>query len=190
MISWGLFPLAINEYAKFGYTYIHVPWIIDEESTMATMPPQGKPFIVNSNGPLKYLAGSAEQSFLYLALRNELAPGKYMALTPCFRDDKEDDLHQKYFMKLELIDVSKNHYPSAIINMINDARYVLSQFSRKALVIQPTDDGSDLTLNGIEIGSYGRRAYKDINWIYGTGLAEPRFSIANQKSSELNYVRR
>jgi hypothetical protein len=62
---------------------------------------------------------------------------------------------------------------------MNDARYVLSQFSKKAIVVQPTDDCMDLTINGIEVGSYGKREFKNIKWIYGTGLAEPRFSIAN-----------
>lgn len=39
----------------------------------------------------------------------------------------------------------------------------------------------DGELNGIEIGSYGYRSYRELHWIYGTGLAEPRFTLA-QKS--------
>ena len=30
--------------------------------------------------------------------------------------------------------------------------------------------------NGIELGSYGIRQFKDYKWIFATGLAEPRFS--------------
>jgi hypothetical protein len=33
--------------------------------------------------------------------------------------------------------------------------------------------------NGFELGSYGVRQYHDITWIYGTGIAEPRFSKIN-----------
>jgi tRNA synthetases class II core domain (F) len=177
-INWSFFPVIINEYAKLGYTYIEVPWLVNEEAIKATIPSFAKPLAVDSGTEANQLVGSAEQSFLYMALKNELPSGKYMALTPCFRDDKVDELHQKYFMKLELIIIGKV-YSSDVIHVMNDARYVLSQFSKKTMVVQPTDDGSDLTLNGIEIGSYGKREYKNIKWIYGTGLAEPRFSIAN-----------
>lgn len=181
MINWSLFPLAINEYAKLGYTYIDVPWLVDKEAIDATIPAWAKAFSLDLDSNEKFLVGSAEQSFIYLALKNELPSGKYMALTPCYRDDKVDLLHQKYFMKLELIDIARLHrstvtsYPG----IMNDARNVLSQFTKKSIVFQPTDDGCDLTLNGIEIGSYGFRIYEGIKWNYGTGLAEPRFSRAN-----------
>lgn len=180
MINWSLFPIAINEYAKLGYTYIEAPWLVDEESIKATIPSFAKPLAVDSGTEDNQLVGSAEQSFLYMALKNELPTGKYQALTPCFRDDAVDELHKKYFMKLELIIIGRT-YPSDTINVMNDARHVLSQFTKRAIVIEPTDDGLDLTLNGIEIGSYGKREYKNIKWVYGTGLAEPRFSFANNK---------
>jgi hypothetical protein len=177
-INWSLFPLAIKEYTRLGYTYIEVPWLVNEEVIKATIPSFAKPLAVDSGTEINQLVGSAEQSFLYMALKNELPTGKYMALTPCFRDDKIDELHQKYFMKLELIIIGKDN-SSDTIHVMNDARYVLSQFSKKAIVVQPTDDCMDLTINGIEVGSYGKREFKNIKWIYGTGLAEPRFSIAN-----------
>jgi hypothetical protein len=34
--------------------------------------------------------------------------------------------------------------------------------------------------NDIEIGSYGMREYENFKWIYGTGMAEPRFSKARK----------
>jgi hypothetical protein len=36
----------------------------------------------------------------------------------------------------------------------------------------------DLEINGIEVGSYSRRSFGGISWTCGTGLAEPRFSMA------------
>lgn len=47
--------------------------------------------------------------------------------------------------------------------------------------IEKVDYGYDLLLSGIEVGSYGFREYKNNKWIYGTGLAEPRFSQAFEK---------
>lgn len=184
MINWSLFPAAINEYTKLGYSLIDVPWLVDKKSIEVTIPPGRKAYSLNLRKEKdKYLVGSAEQSFVYLALRNKLPLGKYMAMTPCFRDDEVDDLHQKYFMKLELIQFisSKiNYHPNFHKGqMMRHARDVMSNFTKKSIVVQPTDDGTDLTINNIEIGSYGVRIYKNIQWIYGTGLAEPRFSIAD-----------
>lgn len=179
-INWSLIPVVINEYAKLGYKYVEVPWLVDKESIFVTLPNGRTPFKVDGIEN-KYLIGSAEQSFIHLALKDKITTGKYIAATPCFRDDEEDFLHQKTFFKVELIDLGLNYNVCAknYNQMMNDARGVLSQFTKKSIVVQPTDDGCDLTLNGIEIGSYGKRNYKNINWVYGTGIAEPRFSTVN-----------
>jgi hypothetical protein len=39
-----------------------------------------------------------------------------------------------------------------------------------------TADGLDIEVDGVEVGSYGRRACALGAYDYGTGLAEPRFS--------------
>ena len=41
-----------------------------------------------------------------------------------------------------------------------------------------SDESYDIESNGIELGSYGIRQHENITWVYGTGLAEPRLSIA------------
>lgn len=175
MINWHLFSQAIIAYSQMGYKLIEVPWLVDEETIKVTLPSKCKPFTVNGCGSLNQLVGSAEQSFIYLALQGKLTDGKYMALTPCFRDDEVDELHHKYFMKLELIDLGGRFYN----NMIRDAKEVLSKFTFKEIKHISTSEGSDLTIDNIEIGSYGIRSYKNIQWVYGTGLAEPRFSKVN-----------
>ena len=43
------------------------------------------------------------------------------------------------------------------------------------LEVVPTQDGYDIEYKGVEIGSYGMRKTSFIEWIYGTGLAEPLF---------------
>jgi seryl-tRNA synthetase len=101
MINWHLFSKAITAYEQLGYKLIEVPWLVDQETIKVTLPPQCKPFTVDGCGSLNQLVGSAEQSFIYLALQGKLSNGKYMALTPCFRDDKEDEWHHKYFLKLK-----------------------------------------------------------------------------------------
>ena len=46
--------------------------------------------------------------------------------------------------------------------------------------MQTKDESSlwseDILINGIEYGSYGIRTFKDFYYIYGTGVALPRFS--------------
>jgi hypothetical protein len=44
-----------------------------------------------------------------------------------------------------------------------------------------TSEGIDLYLNGIEVGSYGIRKHNSYQWVYGTGLALPRFDKALNK---------
>jgi hypothetical protein len=85
-------------------------------------------------------------------------------------------------MKLELIDINpeSSTVPGEELwsydQVMQDAKYVLSHLTRKLIKIEKTKEGSDLTIDGIEIGSYGVRNHKNIIWVYGTGLAEPRFS--------------
>ena len=43
--------------------------------------------------------------------------------------------------------------------------------------IVKTEQGFDLEYNGIELGSYGIRSCEYLDWIYATGLAEPRMSM-------------
>jgi hypothetical protein len=212
MINWHLFSKAITSYTHLGYQLIEVPWLVDQQAIDVTLPPGATPFTVSGCGELNQLVGSAEQSFIYLALQGKLLPGKYQALTPCFRDDKEDELHHKYFMKLELIHINPKPFilnkadghtyfgpinrkeenewlasegldpiedesePSTYDQVLLDAKHVLSFLTKKTIKREKTEIGEDLTIDGIEIGSYGIRAYNAITWVYGTGLAEPRFS--------------
>jgi hypothetical protein len=44
-----------------------------------------------------------------------------------------------------------------------------------------SDESYDIECNGVELGSYGVRHFENIDWIYGTGLAEPRLSTVMNK---------
>ena len=130
-----------------------------------------------------YLVGSAEQSFIQRMMDGSLPRfGKYQAITPCFRDDEIDDQHQQYFMKLELIHVGANH--DSLAYVLKDAVSVIRSLTSRRINVVKTEDGYDICsvqddMSLVEIGSYGYRELASdpsIKWVYGTGLAEPRFS--------------
>ena len=50
------------------------------------------------------------------------------------------------------------------------------KYLNKIDCIQTSDLSYDLIYDNIELGSYGIRTYKNLKWIYATGIAEPRFS--------------
>src|SRR3989338_9115322 len=77
------------------------PWAIDKDVLDITLP-AGKKGVDLLD---KKLVGSAEQSYLQLLKEKKILTGKYVATTPCFRDDLLDELHQHYFLKTELIHI-------------------------------------------------------------------------------------
>jgi hypothetical protein len=97
-------------------------------------------------------------------------------MTPCFRDEVEDKWHSKCFMKVELIDTKNVSFNS--LNQIMDIclefynKYIPSKVIKTGYL---TFDIVDVKHN-IELGSYGIRKYKNIEWIYATGCADPRLS--------------
>ena len=139
---------------------------------------------------LGYLVGSAEQGFVQLMLNNLLKPSElYVSAGPCFRNESNlDDLHLQSFFKIELMayfgdNIQDRHATEGATQKMVDIAYrCISSLPglTSEIKIVKTEQGIDLELNGIEIGSYGHRTFRNHNWIYGTGLAEPRFSLANK----------
>lgn len=178
-INWRLLADTVKHFEKAGYEYVEVPWLVSDEAIKSTY--EGVP--LHSARGLKAV-GSGEQSFIELLLQKKLAPGKYVTLTPCFRDEQEiTELNQHSFMKVELIDCTPTvDQCEAMMNLCQVHFYQAS--ARKTIVRVKTEDGFDLNLADIEIGSYGIRSFKELKWAYGTAMAEPRFSIALEKASE------
>lgn len=177
-ISWNRIAQAINYYTIKKYEYIEVPWMVDEETINITKPPQARLF----DSFLGNLVASGEQSFL--AIREDLCPGrKYQCVTPCFRDEKYDELHLPYFVKCELIHVlwKTDDADQALELMIRDAWNFITGITYTCTEVVKTDIGKDILTAGIEVGSYGYREHEGFRWIYGTGLAEPRMSQAVSK---------
>lgn len=168
----------------------------------------GEPFSYMAGGEALYPVASAEQSFLQMQMdavaKGEPITGSFCALTPCFRNEPRlDDEHQPYFMKLELISWanekgSLSEQKVALHRMVNDARVLFRELAQYSGEDMGTDmvpnwelaKGDPIGVAGeaydivsfrghIELGSYGIRQHPSVGrWIYGTGLAEPRFSYA------------
>lgn len=138
---------ALKYYSR-DFRYIEVPWNIDIDTMLLTAPNIESVFCLDQIYP-QCLVGSAEQSFLYLAKQNKLNKNvKYMACTPCFRNETEDTIHQKYFMKVELFILS---------NSINDLNFCLEKaklffetyktFKKRKIDTSKTEIGYDLNFD-------------------------------------------
>lgn len=172
MIDYGLLEKSIEYYDKIGYKRVETPWLVPACIDDITRPKTSKPFELLHNH--KRLVASGEQSFLYQNLKGFLPKGKFQTVTPCFRDEKVDFTHCKYFIKNELI-ITDDVTEYSLNAMIDNALEFFKQFLPKAQV-EKTNIGYDIVCNGIEIGSYGIRSCSFLEWIYGTGCAEPRTS--------------
>ena len=190
---------CIAAYKKLDYQLIDVPYHVPHAYVRATLP-EGRVALMHS--ATDSYVGSAEQSFLLLSNQGKLKPGeRYQALTPCSRDEEPDETHLRVFLKLELFELLRplgtdDHGVKAIGNIekqvINIAQHAHVAYA--ALVdedlqcdlVKTDDDISlvsyDLYLGGMEIGSYGVRQMPDStgHYLYGTGLALPRFEQAHR----------
>lgn len=165
---------AIDFYERRDYVQVEVPWLISKEAYHATKPADATDLYVANWD--KYLAASGEQSFIEMMLGGRDFK-RAQCVTPCFRDDKEDDIHHKFFMKVELIKADEVSVPH-LFSVIHDAMSFFETHSVNLKVVQKSEVQYDLLCKTtrVELGSYGIREYKNLKWIYGTGIAEPRFS--------------
>lgn len=175
--AWGRLHEALSFYEGLGYEHVDVPWITPTDINRITCPEETRIFMLA--GGQMCLPGSSEQSFLMMEESGDLGRGKFVALTPCFRKEKRDETHQNWFMKVELY---RNDLcgPDQLMEMIAAARACFRLLGEETDLVA-TSDGFDLEIAGLEVGSYGIRGHRNQMWVYGTGLAEPRFSIASRR---------
>lgn len=170
-INWSNLAKALDYYKTHSFKYIEVPWAVPTHIMQITYPFDYK-FKTELGDPV----ASGEQSFLYLQFEQGLNPGKYMTITPCFRDEEETEFNFRQFMKLELYvtdNVSKDH----LMKIINICYSFLGTLFGACLELKDMGNGSfDIMCKGIELGSYGIREHNGHKWIYATGIAEPRAS--------------
>lgn len=196
MIDYHKIATAVRHYGEAGFKYMEVPWLISKESMMITAPPDVRLFDTFAGS----LVASGEQSFLHirkLLLTAEEFPALFQCVTPCFRDEiNPDELHLQYFIKNELIGVldakhDQDDIPWALLNFVIRKAldfykiYAYEESDNLKVVDVPMSNSvvnKDITIRGIEVGSYGYRYTDDFAWVYGTGLAEPRLSQVLQKT--------
>lgn len=132
------------------------------------------------------MIASGEQSFIEMMIKDTIKPGKYQTITPCFREESEySDKTRPWFMKLELCQILQNQsdIEKNISSMITEVSKFLND-NLGDIYLTHTNIGCDLYYDDIELGSYGYRQAGQYHYIYGTGLAEPRFSIAKELERE------
>lgn len=194
MIDYQLVVKALDSYKQLGYQYIEAPWMVTAKAQYATMPKELQSFAVvphrhgdvpAAQEPSSYLVGSAEQGIIQMLLDGKLTnPGWYVTGGPCFRNEPVlDEYRKQTFFKVELTwllddsapqsEYSQNAFAQGIAS---HASYVFCEISGKIASLVKTDIGYDLEMNGVEVGSYGYREFEGHRWIYGTGLALPRFT--------------
>lgn len=165
---------AQDAYTRRGYLDIDVPWLLKSPYTTLACPDGARQFETFAGN----LLASGEQAFYQMIQEGKLEPGCYQTVTPCFRDEpKLTTLTRQQFVKLELIDVAPERPDFSQLRMLFDAKMTLQGLGMHVTEIE-TPEGMDLihTASRIEVGSYGIRRVGDLCWVYGTGLAEPRFS--------------
>ena len=178
MISYKNLDDSLNFYNNLGYVRIETPWLVPECIDNITKPKDKKSYKLEHNQ--KCLVASGEQSFLYLYLKDFLPKGKFQTITPCFRDERYDMIHGKYFMKNELI-ITDETNSLTLAKIVDDAlKFFKTKIVSNLLDVVETKEGFDIVyINGdneIELGSYGIRECEFIKWVYGTGCPEPRLS--------------
>lgn len=195
LVDYGLLDRSAKFYTSNGFKRIEAPWLVSEAISDLTRPHFAAQYVVHKeggdvlgDGKKKAFVASGEQSFLYLMTKGYITDGWYQTITPCIRNEAFDETHVKYFVKNELIKVgglstdasaqsAVDHLRTAAMSFFES---VLAPAGRDVLEYEKTDIGWDITYHGIEVGSYGYRESDLFRWVYGTGLAEPRFSrIAN-----------
>ena len=178
-IDFSLIGAAQKFYQKAGFNLVAVPWVIDE-AYVAETKPAGVEFYSTLGG---VLVASAEQSFIQMLDKGWDEPGAYQATTPCFRDENHDGLHFPYFMKTELFD-NNQVTQSRLLEMVDIALTFFNTLNPGLAKVEEMGDGTfDIVgvKTGVELGSYGIRERKNFVWIYGTGLALPRFEQVVQQ---------
>ena len=200
-INWFLIGQAVEFYKSKGYTYTETPWLVPRSVMETTLPAGKRGFSAHVTGEETEsvsLVGSAEQGFLWMAQEHALEFDRtYVSVSPCFRDDavSEGQVSQTTFMKVELFTLippscSTPDYMDVVMrNLLADAQRFMSLHGGVKTERVLTAEGEDLVYGNYELGSYGIRSH-DVHteqhhgsyfWVYGTGLAEPRFSVAKER---------
>ena len=194
-MDYGHIYQAVEFYRERGYVYVEdAPWHVGRDAYYATKPLGAVDVVLEAfrgDSPndlpfdRPYMAASGEQSFIQMMLDGQPLK-RAVCVTPCFRwEPRVDMLHRRYFMKAELInahDVDAGH----LMHMVHEACAFFEEFLPSVRIVR-TPAGYDIVekVTRVELGSYGIREMvvggTRLQWIYGTGCAEPRLSTVVQR---------
>ncbi len=172
---------AQSYFASYGYVDTPTPWLVGETAYRATLPPdhEGLEWQSPVGG---YHVGSAEQGFMQLIADGMPIPKRAQSTSPCYRGEPAyDELHWPYFYKLELYNADVSD--ASLAEMITCARGLFTQLGIPTRIIQTGERAYDIetATTHFELGSYGVRTFQGREWLYGTGLALPRATIAKER---------
>lgn len=165
-----------------GAKLIPLPWIASQEAVDATRPPERSPN-TDIQTPFGFLVASGEQAFMDMASTLQ-EKQIYIGWTPCFRHEPSfDATHHYYFMKAEAFVRCSPSQASLEVDRVRHIAMLgfetllrLSNQTARLEFRQTSRGAYDIECNGIEVGSYGVRIYKGETYVFGTALAEPRWS--------------
>lgn len=202
MIDYGVIHDSLAYYEARGYKRVELPWLVTDEISQITRPHFADTYWVtrDHNNSRKVFVASAEQAFLYQIIKGTLpVSGKFQSVTPCMRSEGQDLLHRKYFIKNELIwygstkdfNAHKAAWEKNLQTMIRDANMFfrlkvadVKLLNTRRMDVETHAYNYDIEYAGIELGSYGIRTFENVTWIYGTGVAEPRFSTVKERTDD------
>jgi hypothetical protein len=172
--NWGRLSRALEFYASKGFLRVELDWSAPKEICSITCPDDRRMFAFDD----ECLVGSAEQAFMHAQNMGTLPAGRYVALTPCFRREPVvSETHLRHFMKVELFS-SHEARDDLAFEFASLAMDFMQDETSHVVELVATDEGYDLEVAGLEVGSYSARTANGMSWTCGTGLAEPRFSTA------------
>ena len=191
---------ASDFYAAKGYSFIEdAPWLVKKDAYLATKPENAVDANPTENG--EYPVASGEQSLLQYVMDNFCPPAyervtpsmKAFCITPCFRKEETYYAHTRpQFMKLELMHMNSACGLEQLLDVVYHAREFFDARVDSVNLKQTGESCGFPTIDicagrfegGYELGSYGiREAVLNgvkLRWAYGTGVAEPRYTIARQ----------
>ncbi|WP_166655638.1 amino acid--tRNA ligase-related protein [Burkholderia pseudomallei] len=180
-ISFPLIVSAYNFFMREGFTPVCAPMTVSKKMMDHTCPPGVRDRRLRHIDGSTYVA-SAEQSFLQMEVDGDIDDSDWlMAITPCYRDDDLDDTHFNIFLKVELFAYNMDDF-----ELIAGMAYKFwTDHVGLPVTKLKTPDGIDIMYGDLELGSFGTRlTTQGIPYVYGTGVAEPRGSMAITMENE------
>lgn len=152
LIDWQLLSQANSFYKNYGFIQVETPFAIPNYYHSFTKPHNNQSFVLDKD--------------MFSNEPHELVGSA-----------------EQGFIYLLLNDLISNNKLQSITPCFRFDDY--DQFHQpwflKLELFHLSENIDDLEINNIEIGSYGFRHINNLTFIYGTGLALPRFSLANKK---------